>query len=536
MAIWEKGVADSPTNMLQYEDPNSSQQQKQTRHWHRHEPKHNLTFSPHFSQNLTFTPHFSQNLTFSPHCSCNSHSISPFHPTSHTILTESHLFTPLLIKSHLFTTPLTESHLFTPLLIKSHLFTPLLIESHLFTPFSQNLTFSPHFSQNLTFSSHFSYNSQRISSFHPTSHRISPFHTSHRISPFHTSHRISPFHTSHRISPFHHTSHRISSFHPTSQTVSPFTTLLTESHLFTTLLTEIGIVAIQQLPLYKLVQRVLQGGVLHSQVQSNECLFSLIPEKWKHKLTLLPRDKLNCEKTKEGHCQSDEHWNHFKDIAGETSERQGGAPMGFSDRIDNILNWTELTLLTFSWLILKTGKYRFDHFLILSCDLENGSKVPRFNIQLNGKWSPQKLLRSLSQRCKVSIPESNVRASLRLSYFLAIVLFLHLQQPHKTPVMVCLKTVGVSRRRISADYDISQQQSQAFTHLWGQSLQIFWSENFPWNLLLKISSLPIFWDRNERGKTLIIMAKEEILPVFCKRTHWILLPKTTDISHSEDSH
>ena len=157
-----------------------------------------------------------------------------------------------------------------------------------------------------------------------------------------------------------------------------FTTLLTESHLFTTLLTEVGIVAIQQLPFYKLVQRVLQGGVLHRQVQGNERLFSLIPEKWKHKVTLLPRDKSNCEKTREGHCQSDEHWNHFKGIAGETSERQGGAPVGFSGRIDTILNWTELTLRTFSWFILKTGKYRFDYFLILPCDLENGSKLPRF--------------------------------------------------------------------------------------------------------------------------------------------------------------
>ena len=96
-------------------------------------------------------------------------------------------------------------------------------------------------------------------------------------------------------------------------------------------------------------------------------------------------------------------------------------------------------------------------------------------------------------------------------------MFLRLQQPHKTPVMVCLKTVGVSGRRISADYDNNQQQSQAFAHLWGQSLQIFWSENFPWNLLLKISSLPIFWDRNERGKTLIIMAKEEIPPILLQK-------------------
>ena len=47
------------------------------------------------------------------------------------------------------------------------------------------------------------------------------------------------------------------------------------------------------------------------------------------------------ERTREGHRQSDEHWNRFKGNAGETSERRGGARMGFSERIDTILNWTE---------------------------------------------------------------------------------------------------------------------------------------------------------------------------------------------------
>ena len=48
---------------------------------------------------------------------------------------------------------------------------------------------------------------------------------------------------------------------------------------------------------------------------------------------------------REGHRQSDEHWNRFKGNAGETSERRGGAHMGFSERIDTIwteLNWTPL--------------------------------------------------------------------------------------------------------------------------------------------------------------------------------------------------
>ena len=37
---------------------------------------------------------------------------------------------------------------------------------------------------------------------------------------------------------------------------------------------------------------------------------------------------------------SDEHWNHFKVNIVETSERQGGAHMGFSKHINTILNWS----------------------------------------------------------------------------------------------------------------------------------------------------------------------------------------------------
>ena len=43
---------------------------------------------------------------------------------------------------------------------------------------------------------------------------------------------------------------------------------------------------------------------------------------------------LSLERTREGHRQSDEHWNRFKGNVGETSERRGGAHMGFSERID----------------------------------------------------------------------------------------------------------------------------------------------------------------------------------------------------------
>ena len=45
------------------------------------------------------------------------------------------------------------------------------------------------------------------------------------------------------------------------------------------------------------------------------------------------------ERMREGHHQSDEHWNRFKGNIGETSERQGGTDMSFSECIDTILNW-----------------------------------------------------------------------------------------------------------------------------------------------------------------------------------------------------
>ena len=45
----------------------------------------------------------------------------------------------------------------------------------------------------------------------------------------------------------------------------------------------------------------------------------------------------------------DEHWNRFKGNVGETSERRGGAHMGFSERIDIILNWTKWTELSQSF-------------------------------------------------------------------------------------------------------------------------------------------------------------------------------------------
>ena len=43
------------------------------------------------------------------------------------------------------------------------------------------------------------------------------------------------------------------------------------------------------------------------------------------------------ERTREGHRQSDEHWNVSKATFGKLL-RRGGAHMGFSERIDTILN------------------------------------------------------------------------------------------------------------------------------------------------------------------------------------------------------
>ena len=53
------------------------------------------------------------------------------------------------------------------------------------------------------------------------------------------------------------------------------------------------------------------------------------------------RSTIFLERTREGHRQSNEHWNRFKGNVGETSERRGGAHKGFSERIDTILKRTE---------------------------------------------------------------------------------------------------------------------------------------------------------------------------------------------------
>ena len=73
-------------------------------------------------------------------------------------------------------------------------------------------------------------------------------------------------------------------------------------------------------------------------------------EAWKEEVL----DNL-CEKTREGHRRSDEHWNHFKGNVGETSERWGVAHMGFFERIDTILNRNELNFVNGETLATTVG-------------------------------------------------------------------------------------------------------------------------------------------------------------------------------------
>ena len=56
------------------------------------------------------------------------------------------------------------------------------------------------------------------------------------------------------------------------------------------------------------------------------------------------RETIFLERTTDDHRQWDEHWNCFKGNVGGISERRGGAHncMGFYERMDTILNWTEL--------------------------------------------------------------------------------------------------------------------------------------------------------------------------------------------------
>ena len=51
------------------------------------------------------------------------------------------------------------------------------------------------------------------------------------------------------------------------------------------------------------------------------------------------------KRTRERHRQSDEHWNRFKGHVGETSERRGGAHMGFSERMGVLLSSSSSSLL-----------------------------------------------------------------------------------------------------------------------------------------------------------------------------------------------
>jgi len=48
-------------------------------------------------------------------------------------------------------------------------------------------------------------------------------------------------------------------------------------HLFAAFLTEVGVISLQELSLHKLIQGVLQSGVLHRKVEGRECFLTLVP-------------------------------------------------------------------------------------------------------------------------------------------------------------------------------------------------------------------------------------------------------------------
>ena len=54
------------------------------------------------------------------------------------------------------------------------------------------------------------------------------------------------------------------------------------------------------------------------------------------------RSTIFIERTREGHCQSDQHWNCLKSNAEVTSEKRGGAQMVIPECVDIILSWAEL--------------------------------------------------------------------------------------------------------------------------------------------------------------------------------------------------
>ena len=73
---------------------------------------------------------------------------------------------------------------------------------------------------------------------------------------------------------------------------------------------------------------------------------------WKRKCSMTFLGRMG-----KGHGWSDQLWNWFKDNTKETSERRGGAHIGFPLCVDTILNWTEL-----NWTVRAE-----DIFVIVSC-------------------------------------------------------------------------------------------------------------------------------------------------------------------------
>ena len=82
------------------------------------------------------------------------------------------------------------------------------------------------------------------------------------------------------------------------------------------------------------------------------------------------------ERTREGHRQSDEHWNYFKGKFGETSERWRGEHVGFSKHIDTILCWTELNWTELNCWVAKAWQWLKHAALVIQWNLVPWVQLP----------------------------------------------------------------------------------------------------------------------------------------------------------------
>ena len=76
------------------------------------------------------------------------------------------------------------------------------------------------------------------------------------------------------------------------------------------------------------------------------------------------RSTISLERTRKGHRQSDQYCNYFKGNIGGTPERRGGAHKGLPERINTILNWTELNWTETRGVLLKRRQQRPKHLYL----------------------------------------------------------------------------------------------------------------------------------------------------------------------------